>query len=381
MKVRHLLPAALLLLAINVFGQDAELLERHGQMLGYSGKPGAADVYDNHALNPGFVSPMRPVLQQICTQIENTGPMNRLIGYNLRRRLDIDRPNSYNIPADKATLGSVWVAMFHFVRDQGKIIQNGETAAGVMVDINSLYALAPDDQLFGQSCSELRLPHLFTASYLKLQDTGQGYYEMTDRDNYTRVYTNGRPLFIPYTREQLLTFYTRFYNWQAAKLKDNIAGTQKQIAANLISPQTGKPFTAAEKNGSSYQITVMTNKGLQESIGQLGQQLETYNRLIAQYQRQLNALSPAQRQAPAYISLQQTDESGLFGPAEEGSDGAVAAMTINPNYFNPALPRTAVQLLTVKFYGLDRNSDFILSRRLTEVYDQFDFKPLQQLVK
>jgi len=356
------------LVTVSVFAgaQDEDLRRLHGQLSDYNGKPGPPGFYNDKQIAPAAAQTLKQTLSSICSQLENTEPLNTLAGFNLRRRIDIGTPNTYNIPADKAYTGSAWAAMFHFIRSMGKVIQYPETPAGIMVDINQLYQLAPQEQLMGEGSAECRLPYFFLASYLKFTQNPGGYYEMTDRDQYTRIYTNGKPLFIPYTSAQLLTFYIKYYQLQASKLNDNISSTVKQIEDNKRIPG---------------EITESANKALSESLSTFRQQLAGYSNLAAQYTAQMNSLSPQAAGAPAYIDMNQTDAGGLMRPAIADGDGIQAVLTINPSYFNTALPKTGIQLITIKFYGLDRSSDFFLSKLLAGAYDHFDFEKLKELVK
>jgi len=373
----------LLAIPLALFGQDsdADLKQVHGQMLSYSGKPGPPGFYNNSSFSPAAVAAMRPLLEKICDQAENTGPMGSLTGFTLRRRIDINLPSAYNIPADRAYLQSVWVAMFHFIRMNGRIQQYVETAAGINIDINSLFGLAPEEQIVGTSYQDCHVPYFFQQSYLRLTQNSDGCYEMTDRDNYTRVYTNGKPLFIPYTNEQLLTYYVKFYQLQAGKLKETIAGTRKQMEDDKLNPYTGKPYTAAEQGSESYKISQTAIKALQESITPYQQQLDSYYRLASAYDGKLRGMTEQQRREPAYVHPDQRDEIGMTLPAEANDENAMALLTVNPDYFNPALPKTAIQLVRIKFYGLDPNSDFILSKVLGKVFDAFDFNAIKSLIK
>lgn len=61
---------------------------------------------------------------------------------------------------------------------------------------------------------------------------------------------------------------------------------------------------------------------------------------------ELNAMTPEQRRAPAYIG----EAESLSKLVEPNAEGAVALVTFDPAYFDAALPRTAPQLITIWYY-------------------------------
>jgi len=63
----------------------------------------------------------------------------------------------------------------------------------------------------------------------------------------------------------------------------------------------------------------------------------------------LNAMSPEERRQTAYYCSGAEDPLGLCGPEDEG---AFKLVTFNPEYYDRSLPRTAVQLIVIKYgYG------------------------------
>lgn len=70
--------------------------------------------------------------------------------------------------------------------------------------------------------------------------------------------------------------------------------------------------------------------------------------LVDLFTAELAALSPSDRKAPAFVGTSEKPSRLV----DSATDGAAALVTIDPGYFDPALPRTAVQLIAIKFgYG------------------------------
>lgn len=99
--------------------------------------------------------------------------------------------------------------------------------------------------------------------------------------------------------------------------------------------------------------------------------------------KELAALSTAERKQPAYTGAAETI-SHLVAKTDEG---ATPMVIFNPNYFDPALPRTAVQLVTVRYIYNNRpeekpdpatyGPDGI---RTYEIRQQMDYNKLRKLV-
>jgi hypothetical protein len=86
----------------------------------------------------------------------------------------------------------------------------------------------------------------------------------------------------------------------------------------------------------------------------------------------LGALTAAERAAPAYIG-----EDGAHLSSAEGTDAAGAAMVVGPNpaFFDPALPKTAVQVLIVEIGPVkDQKFSGFLLRKLGEIQASLDWK-------
>jgi hypothetical protein len=132
------------------------------------------------------------------------------------------------------------------------------------------------------------------------------------------VVTNGRPLWIPATNEQFLRAMITY----ARELRT------KENESSRISRA---PSIPEEKS-----VPVQFVKG---------------------YEKELAALSSAERQQPAYY-LRANDQPMLSGLVKAGTPWARLVVTPNPDYFNRSLPRTAIQLISCLYnYNLPYGSD------------------------
>jgi hypothetical protein len=124
---------------------------------------------------------------------------------------------------------------------------------------------------------------------------------------YRLAITNGRPLWIPVSAEHFLR--TMMADVERRYLKD-----EERLRAAGISKE--KSFEMMQRR---------------------------------QFEQELSALSPAERQAPAYWAMPDEDlmRSGL---TSREAPWARPLVRINPEYFDPSLPRSAVQLIGCQFY-------------------------------
>jgi hypothetical protein len=138
-------------------------------------------------------------------------------------------------------------------------------------------------------------------------------------DDWTEVVliTNGRPLWIPATREQFLQAMIHDAGIQLGKEKeDRLPGAP---------PLKESEYFAAQ--------------------------------LLREYEKELAALLPADRQQPAYFAYR-NDQPLYSGLARAGDPGARPVVMYNPDYLNRLLPRTAIQLIVCTYnYNIPFRSD------------------------
>ncbi|HTY09320.1 MAG TPA: hypothetical protein VMF29_09170 [Candidatus Edwardsbacteria bacterium] len=113
----------------------------------------------------------------------------------------------------------------------------------------------------------------------------------------------------------------------------------------------------------------------------------TYKMLLDLYRKELDALTTGQRRSQAYIGAG-IKPSGLCEPGDEDASPVV---TINPDYFDPTLPRTAVQLITIRWYTASNAVDFTApvrpqdgdnpaEVRISELLEALDYRKIAALL-
>jgi len=189
-----------------------------------------------------------------------------------------------------------------------------------------------------------------------------------------------RPIFEPVSVERFLL----------ARIRE----TQKELADYQHRHQdlVGEAHQRSEQK--SYQWMLTNRPADAEKIHQSSLQADAHNEElfskleqgkkteIAGYQSQLAALSPEQRSAQAYASLNYyaNGKSLLMNASQPGAKALVA---FNPNFFDRSRPRTDFQSLVVgRLYdkGIREQSYDPQYGRLVEFRKSFDFQTLVPLL-
>jgi hypothetical protein len=161
------------------------------------------------------------------------------------------------------------------------------------------------------------------------------------------VVTNGKPLWIPATSEQFLRAMITYARDLAAKENEN-------------SRSAGRPSNPDEQS--------------------------LYAQFVRGYEKELAALSPAERQQPAYY-LRSNDNPMLSGLVKANTLWARLVVTPNLDYFNRSLPRTAIQLILCLYnynepYGSDEAEKPDLSlKTLNNLARHLEYEKLAALIE
>jgi hypothetical protein len=161
------------------------------------------------------------------------------------------------------------------------------------------------------------------------------------------VVTNGKPLWIPATSEQFLRAMITYAREMRAKENEN----SRISRAPSIPEEQSLPI-----------------------------------QFLRGYEKELAALSPSERQQPAYY-LRSNDNPMLSGLVKSNTRWARLVVTPNSDYFNRSLPRTAIQLISCLYnynlpYGSDEpeNPDLSL-KTLNNLARHFEYEKLAALIE
>jgi hypothetical protein len=177
------------------------------------------------------------------------------------------------------------------------------------------------------------------------------------------ITTNGRPIWIPVSRERFLTAFIATRRPDAANAEKNIADQQKKYEA-FVAPEA----TAARQAEYKAAIDKMASKGAAaveherrywerdeaDTLAGLKRGAShdpgsPFGGVIASVkaaEEQLATMPPAERSGPACF-LEARNDRTKSGLVAMGTPNCVPLVTQNPNFFDPQLPRSVPQIIVV----------------------------------
>jgi hypothetical protein len=271
------------------------------------------------------------------------------------------------------------------------------------VEINS-------DALFHINVQELALPRAATIVdrlpdrrpvSLKPIEVGRvaGFpiYKSSPGDNEAHlIFTNGRPVWVPVTREQFITTVIRAREQDVEKQraeveklkkaeKERIAGKEQRVR------ELEKTYEQIEKDPVKRQTMLqdalkaaaLADETMAKSMAQLDGKVGEMKHLLLDAPRaELQRMSPEERVSTAWYRGAGDASSGLV-PA--GTPGAREVVTLNLDYFDTMRPRSDIQLIAVTLNSQNETRsgpDAVTSAiRLDEFRDGADWARIASFVE
>ncbi|OQP57686.1 hypothetical protein A3860_08625 [Niastella vici] len=366
--------------------QPNNILSVPGKIGNYSGKEGPPNVLNNSGLDVVTVNTMKTYMLKINGVAESCSDFQQPKGFDLHVQISVDRSSPYEYPVQHVITADSWFAIHELYKNEnGKTVANEETGAGLFIKANCFLKLFPDES--GGACDEFQLPRFFFKRNFVIKDSTGGYLVL---ENGTRIITNGRPLYIAYTREQYLQFL----------IKEKVLEEQKKALQDLkdmkeraATAPDGHKVTAADENNEkySYMLVILNNAGknitaAQNNVSQVQQKLTALN-------AQLKNIPAEEKHKQAYMyfntdAYAEKDENGKAKDADkyfelttESDPHGMAVCTPNPAYFNAALPKTSLQLIAIV---KDVDTRFVQGpyiRIIDRVSDCIDYKALKSMIQ
>lgn len=267
----------------------------------------------------------------------------------------------YSCPAGAPATAEMSVLMHPFLRNNttGVISQAGLKFDGVSIDVELNEPRIAWHAYDAQA-------HLFLEPQITSHVAGYPVYE----HRYLVMMKNPRPLYVPLSQEE-------FIRGRIAREKALLGDTKQTIAkgsplqqwlankkaamegfaqGNAIVAQTD-PEKAKKQREDFQRGMDETERALRDqesqNTGALTDASNGESNAIRQLEAELAGLSPKERAAPAYLPTGRNRSIRASGLAS-GPDGANTQMLIvpNPNFFDPKLPRTAIQVIAIDLPGM-----------------------------
>lgn len=291
----------------------------------------------------------KPVTQRLPTEDPNGGPdhqpfvssLNSVLAI-LRRTPVLAQPRGFvaspvvqrelGLPRRPLT-GSVRVGVLFFRKDDGGSVTPQDAGPEVAVSINDASCVwNGHDVAFVDSAGSIY--------YDAPQDSSpvRGIPGFSTDSSCLVIARRGVPVFAPVSRERFLR-----------DARDTLLARLRAVDARSRSADVRRAMQPA---------------------------LDTVRSIAKHYDAELTALSPADRRAPAWVKSSESAPLDLVPPGTEDARQLVAP---NPALYNPALPRSAIQLLTVQATvpGGDDGATALFAR----VRETVDFAALAALLK
>jgi hypothetical protein len=234
----------------------------------------------------------------------------------------------------------------HFFKEEktGRVVRATVGMTPLNFVTNDLAAVAwwGPNRLYGGLRDE-RGHSVFLDPRVSTTIAGRTSYRMLEHGEVV-ILTNGRPLWLPLTQEQFLRAMVNYARLQRAE---------------EIERGRGSLYTPSDD----------------ESIA--------VKRLHV-FEKELAALTPGERQQPAYWSDPPRDNPMLSGLTTRETYGARFVVMTNPDYFDSSLPRTAVQLIACEFDFLgahDADEPGPAYGSTVRLFWQFEYDKLAALIE
>lgn len=365
--------------AVAARGQE-DLREVPGKIENYSGREGAPNVLNNDGLDAATLGAMKAQLAAINALAMRCPEFRQPMGFGLRVQFSINKPSPYHYPLQQQTDGMIWMAMHPLFRDNQGKIREDETPAGVVLRVNAMAAIFPDQ--FNNECDEYKLPRFFSQKEFIITNSNAGYAELSDG---RRVITNGRPLVVPYTQEQYLLFQLKQKEKLLADQQQGLLRA-KETKARAATATDGHKVTAADKDNPKYDYLLAILSLSDTNIAAAKTAVEKTQGQLNRLNGRLNSMSAAERQRQAYIygvsgAAGNIDPDRMLELTAPDDPHAEALVTPNPAYFNNALPKTAVQLITVVPDISARFASTRLETIVKNVVGCLDYAALKKMIR
>lgn len=193
----------------------------------------------------------------------------------------------------------------------------------------------------------------------------------------TKVIKNpNRPVIVPLTKKEYLSFLIKKMSESLENSKDNLEEIKQDLQNEK--KQLNDPKTIPELKKVLPQMIEINKKG----IKQMTTGLSELEKMINQFHKEIN-MEPT---SPAYIKKDPQSVPGdangnFYYPLTTKEDmNSKLLYRINPAYYDPALPKTAIQLIILD-YHYSNFCPLFERNALNKWFQQINTQQLESLIK
>ncbi len=315
-----------------------------------------------YALSAQDAKAFADTLRNIAEVLHTTKVVNPPMGFDVKT---LARPNpssgcGHHPCRTGPVTGNLW-SVFYLMGDMGKGCKqfwDSEIAIHVDFDFNNLESSMGRERGLMEDLDG-RWIYLLPQKVGEVQ--GFPYYEY----EWLVVTNNARPYWVPVSQEQFLRLLirnqeadmARVQNETAARIRELVEGKEKRrkdaeesARAVYESEKEFDPKHAERARDESWkayeEIERQNEEAAKEMPAQLKKTIENMQKDLGELRDKLASLSPEERKAQAWFGTTPGSLKGLVPP---NTPDAEPLIKLNPDFFDPSLPRTALQLMTVYF--------------------------------
>ena len=319
-------------------------------------------------------------LEKIRAVVEQDPLLKPPVGFDaVYHEFDMDAPKE--IPWQKPRPTVIDFGLPEYYPDRnGTIKLSSEAMADLDIEVNSFRRLYEDTYSHDLDAAGYPCPIFFFRYHKKTADSTREYveYGLLDDSKPVRVVTNGKPLFVPLTREQYLNFQVR--------------SNQKNV-------------DDARRGYVHDSVTIANIAGKQDILNADRDLVNTWRQRLERHKDQLARLSAEEKGEPAFIIWGGGASGGMTGGTSGGMTGGTTGenaggmtggnaedlttvddsrakelWTPNPGYFDKRLPPGAIQMIVVMPEYAHIATDFIKAK-VMDLYRRLDYKALKELIE
>ena len=258
--------------------------------------------------------------------------------------------------------GVISMPGFNYYRNQysHKIKKHEESHGGLDLYVNDVSKILYDK--FKNECSDAGVPLFFFLPDITSKSTGK----IIIGDRVIILKEKGRPVFTPLTKQGIMQFMIR-------KMKHDLPGLEDDVRENKDN------LVGYLKMAKQYQDS-KTEALYRKNIVAAENKVDSANRMILNYQNSLAKMARLERQAPVYVVRDFNDpDFDYYKLSASSAKGAKELYTFNPNYYSPALPRSAIQLIVVGYHASNFCPSF-MKERLRDWFQQINYSRLTEVI-
>ena len=258
--------------------------------------------------------------------------------------------------------GVISMMSFNYYVDQNshKIRKGEESHGGLDLHVNDVSDVLPDE--FKNLCSDACTPLFFFLPDITIKDPGK----IVIGDQVIILKEKDRPVFTPLTQKGIMQFMIRKMQHDLSGLKDDVQENKDNLTGYL-------------KMAKQYQDP-KTEALYRENIVAAENKVDSTSRMILNYRNSFAKMTSLELQAPVYVVRDFNDpDFDYYKLSTSSAKGAKELYTFNPNYYNPTLPRSAIQLLVVGYHASNFCPPF-MKDRLRDWFQQINYNGLAEAI-